>query len=195
MSALPTASVIGTEAALPLETVLAAVKVAELSDLLRILKVASSELEKKGLKSAKGAKVPRKGSQPKGVLPAQLHKPRAWTEYVLARAQKEGWSAFTNGAQSFEGSVKGADGFAFADGKPFNMRHAMSLAKTYWSTATKTGSRPEWYAAFEKSYVAPAAPVPLEAAAPVAAAAAVAAPVAAAAPAAVTPAKKKVVAK
>jgi hypothetical protein len=188
MSALPTASTITEIPALPLETILAAIKVAEYSDLLRILKVTTSELEKKGLKSAKTAvKVPRKGSQPKGVLPAQLHKPRAWTEYVLARAQKEGWGEFTNGTQTFGASIKGPDGFVFAeDNKPFNMRHAMSLAKTYWSTATKTGSRPEWYAAFEKTYVAPAATE-----APAAAAAAPVAP--AAAP--VAPKKKPVVTK
>ena len=100
--------------------------------------------------------------------------------------RRRGWTAFTIGEQPYEASVKGAAGHTFADGSPFNMRHAMSLGKLYWSTPTKSGTHPEWYQAFEKAYVAPVAagtPSPSPAkAAPVA-------------EAAMTLPKKKVVAK
>jgi hypothetical protein len=63
------------------------------------MKVALSEAEKKSKQTkaatAVTATAKKTGSMPKGAVPPQLKKPRAWVEYTLKHAQENGWEAFT----------------------------------------------------------------------------------------------------
>jgi hypothetical protein len=63
------------------------------------MKVAISEAEKKSKQTkaatAVTAAAKKTGSMPKGTVPPQLKKPRAWVEYTLKHAQDNGWEAFT----------------------------------------------------------------------------------------------------
>jgi len=90
----------------PFDAVVTAVKTFESSDLFKLLKVASSEIEKKSVALQKQAVASQKvatkataakktGSMPKGAIPPQLKKPRAWVEFTLKSALENGWESFT----------------------------------------------------------------------------------------------------
>jgi len=125
-------------------------------ELLTIIAAATAEAKKKAkivVKAApkKEAKE-KKGSMPKGVIPPQLLKPRAYVDYTLADANKNGWESFEVSGQMIAASVEKDGAHVFeATGKPFNQKHAMSLSKIRKTT------RPEFYEEFEAQYVEPVA--------------------------------------
>jgi hypothetical protein len=128
-------------------------KDASLEELLAIIAVATAEAKKKAkivVKAPKKEAKEKKGSMPKGVVPPQLVKPRAYVDYTLADANKNGWEAFEISGQPFAASVLKEGVHVFeATGKPFNHKHAMSLSKIRKTT------RPEFYQAFEEQHVEP----------------------------------------
>ena len=119
-------------------------------ELLAIIAAAAAEAKKKAkvvVKAPKEAKE-KKGSMPKGVIPQQLLKPRAYVEYTLADANKNGWESFEISGQPIASSVEKDGAHVFeATGKPFNHKHAMSLSKIRKTT------RPEFYQEFVAQYV------------------------------------------
>jgi hypothetical protein len=82
-----------------MEDVMSAVKTFEASDLFKLLKAVASEAEKKSKTAAKTttktAPTKKAGSMPKGTVPPQLKKPRAWVEFTLKDALENGWEPFT----------------------------------------------------------------------------------------------------
>jgi hypothetical protein len=133
-------------------------KDSSLEELLAIIAAATAEAKKKAkivVKAPKKEAKEKKGSMPKGVVPPQLVKPRAYVDYTLADANKNGWEAFEISGQPFAASVQKEGAHVFeATGKPFNHKHAMSLSKIRKTT------RPEFYQAFDAQHVesAPSAP-------------------------------------
>jgi hypothetical protein len=128
-------------------------------ELLTIISAATAEAKKKAkivVKAPKKEAKEKKGSMPKGVVPPQLVKPRAYVDYTLADANKNGWEAFQISGQPFAASVQKEGAHVFeATGKPFNHKHAMSLSKIRKTT------RPEFYQAFEAQHVEPAPSEPM----------------------------------
>ncbi len=144
----------------------------ELSDLLKIIKGCVAEAEKKvnklGSTATKGA-AKKTGSMPKGAVPPQLKKPRAWVEFTLKHALENGWESFTihqshkdkdtgekveeeiempasvllNGAHIYANSVNETH----PDGRQIIHKEAMSLSKQ-----RKEANHPT-YAEFEAQYV------------------------------------------
>jgi hypothetical protein len=160
-----------------MDVVLATLKSLDASDLFKVLKTVVAEAEKKAKSDAKssGASGKKKGSAPKGVVPNQLRKPRAWVEFTLQHALVNGWESFTvrqtkkdkvsgekveeeiempgsvlhDGAHVYEGSVNEKN----PAGKQLIHKDAMSLSKQRWAPKEKKGSHPELYEEFEGSYV------------------------------------------
>ena len=171
-----------------LETLLASLKTLETAELFKVLKAGISEAEKKAKSAGKTARAEKgaaaatkkAGSMPKGVVPPQLRKPRAWVEFVLKHALENGWDEFTvfqtrkdkvTGEKVEEeiempGSVLHEGTHIYEDsitekqpaGKQLIQKDAMSLSKHYWAPKAKTGAKPELYEEFEASYVEEAAP-------------------------------------
>jgi len=82
------------------EDVMSAVKTFESPDLFKLLKTISAEVEKRSKTAAKASTgkataAKKTGSMPKGAIPPQLKKPRAWVEFTLKDALENGWEAFT----------------------------------------------------------------------------------------------------
>jgi hypothetical protein len=177
---LPAASPIESKTTEPieLEALLANIKSLEAADLFKVMKQALNEAEKrsKGTAAKKGAATAKKaGSMPKGVVPKQLRKPRAWVDFTLQHALENGWEPFVvyqtkkdkktgeeideeiemagselhEGAWVYEGSVTEA----LPTGKQIIQKDAMSLSKQRWAPKTKVGTHPELYAEFEEQYV------------------------------------------
>ena len=144
------------------------------ADLFKVMKAATAEAEKKAkdsMKSVKKEKKKRASSMPKGVVPPQLVKPRAWMDFVKARATKIGWESFTihttkkdkttgekveevvvmpgsmlhDGVHVFEDSVSEAH----PKGKMLSHSDVMSLSKTWWTPKTSEGTHEELYREFE----------------------------------------------
>lgn len=169
------------EVSVDMTSVLSALKSLETAELFKVMKHALTEAERKAKSAAKGAtrrvaedKSGKKGSMPKGVVPKQLKKPRAWVEFVLAHAKENGWEAFTvyqskkdkatgekveeiiempasilhEGAHVYEGSITEKT----PSGRQLIQKDAMSLSKQYWAPRDKKGSHPELYEEFEASY-------------------------------------------
>ena len=154
-----------------MDDIISSVKTLEAADLFKLIKAVVAEAEKKSKISAKGAKTAKKtGSAPKGVIPTQLKKPRAWVEFTLKDAIENGWESFTvhqtkkdktSGEKVEEeiemsAAVQNDDGaWVYEDsitdkspkGKQIIHKEAMSLSKQ-----RKTNNHPSW-AAFEASYV------------------------------------------
>jgi membrane protein involved in colicin uptake len=156
-----------------MEDVMSAVKTFEASDLFKLLKAVASEAEKKSKSAAKAAPkataAKKAGSMPKGAIPPQLKKPRAWVEFTLKNALENGWEAFTiiqkkkdketntiteeqiempgstlhNGAHIFEDSITEKT----PDGRQLIHKEAMSLSKQRKESGHAT------YVEFEASYV------------------------------------------
>jgi hypothetical protein len=143
----------------------------ELTDLLKLIKSCVAEAEKKArhIPTASKAAAKKAGSMPKGAVPPQLKKPRAWVEFTLKHALENGWESFTihqshkdkdtgekveeeiempasalhNGAHIYEDSV----GEAHPEGRQIIHKEAMSLSKQ-----RKEGGHAT-YAEFEAQYV------------------------------------------
>lgn len=178
--AIPEASeiVIDEEELVTMETLMASLKTLEKDELFKLMKALVAETEKKSKSSGKAtaAKEKKKGSMPKGEVPKQLRKPRAWVEFVLADALENGWEEFIvnqkkknketglfdieeilmpgselneDGAYVYEGSITEKT----PKGRQIIQKEAMSLSKQRWAPKTKTGTHPELYEAFEAQYV------------------------------------------
>jgi hypothetical protein len=145
-------------------------------ELLVIIAAATTEAKKSAKVVAKAPKEAKekKGSMPKGVSPPQLHKPRAWVDFVLARANTVGWPAITvKDTEALPASVERDGKYVFeATGKPLNNKQAMSLSKQYWARKEAKGTNKELYDEFEAQYVAPEPAAPKESSVEVAASAA-----------------------
>lgn len=153
-----------------LASITALLKQLEPSDLFKVMKSALAEAEKRSKGAAKSTSVAKKaGSMPKGVVPKQLVKPRAWVEFTLAHALENGWEAFTihqshkdkvtgdvteeeiempasilhDGAHVYDGSVTEKT----PAGKQLIHKEAMSLSKQRKESGHPT------YAEFEAAYV------------------------------------------
>ena len=182
-ASLPTASSImskstksdkSIESPLDLAGVLSALKDMSAADLFKVMKATTAEAEKKAkesMKSVKKEKKKRASSMPKGVVPPQLVKPRAWMDFVKKHATKNGWESFTihttkkdkttgekveedvempgsmlhDGVHVFEDSVSEAH----PKGKMLSHSDVMSLSKTWWTPKTSEGTHEELYREFE----------------------------------------------
>ena len=165
-------------AAAGVDEVLAALKGLESAELFKVMKQALVEAEKRSKSSAaapKKAAAKKAGSMPKGVVPPQLRKPRAWVDFTLKHALEHGWEAFTvyqtkkdkatgekveeeiempasellNGAHIYKDSVDEKH----PNGKQLINKDAMSLSKQRWAPKEKTGTHHALYQEFEASYV------------------------------------------
>jgi len=186
---LPVASAVESKTALEpveVEAVLASLKTLETADLFKVLKQALAAAEKRSTAAAprgKAAAAAKKaGSMPKGVVPPQLRKPRAWVDFTLHHALENGWESFTvfqtkkdketgekideeiemsasvlhEGAHVYDGSVTEKT----PAGKQLIHQGAMSLSKQRWAPKDKKGTHPELYAEFETAYVEEEVDVP-----------------------------------
>ncbi len=163
-----------------MDSILSSLKGMDLADILKLLKAAATEAEKK-TKGAKGkaivaGKTKKAGSAPKGVAPPQLAKPRAWVEFTLKHALDNGWEEFTvcqkkkdktsgevteeeilmPAAEMHDGGYWVYEGSVTEKnptGRQIIHKEAMSLSKQRWAPKTKTGTHPELYDEFEAQYV------------------------------------------
>lgn len=158
-----------------MEGIIATLKAFDSAELFKLIKAATTEAEKKSKRGGSGdASVSRKksGSMPKGAVPPQLKKPRAWVEFTLRHALENGWESFTvlqkkklrgeggqdvsleeqiempasvlhNGAYIYEDSITEKT----PSGRQIIHKEAMSLSKQ-----RKEAGHPT-YAEFEASYV------------------------------------------
>jgi membrane protein involved in colicin uptake len=156
-----------------MEDVMSAVKTFESSDLFKLLKAVAAEAEKKSKTAAKAAPktatAKKTGSMPKGAIPPQLKKPRAWVEFTLKDALENGWEPFTvvqkkkdketntvteeqiempgsvlhNGAHIYKDSITEKT----PDGKQLIHKEAMSLSKQRKEAGHAS------YSTFESTYV------------------------------------------
>ena len=185
---IPTASLIESESssvgemAIDLDTLTAALKSLEPADLFKVMKQALAEAEKRSKGGKATATTAKKaGSMPKGVVPPQLKKPRAWVDFTLQHALQNGWESFVvhqskkdkltgevteeeiempgselhDGAYVYEGSVTEKQ----PTGKQLIHKDAMSLSKQRWAPKDKKGTHPELYEEFEAQYVVEVADV------------------------------------
>ena len=187
-SEMPTASPVESKTpaespAVEMEAVLATLKTLEAADLFKVMKQALAAAEKRSTGTAprgKAAAAKKAGSMPKGVVPPQLRKPRAWVDFTLQHALENGWEAFTvfqtkkdkitgekieeeiempgsilhDGAYVYEGSVTEKT----PAGKQLIHKDAMSLSKQRWAPKDKKGTHEELYNEFLASYVEEEAP-------------------------------------
>jgi hypothetical protein len=161
-----------------MDTLLASLKSLDASDLLKVMKLALAETEKrvKGVAPrGRAAAAKKAGSMPKGVVPPQLRKPRAWVDFTLKHALENGWESFTvyqskkdketgekideeiempgsvlhDGAYVYEGSVTEKT----PAGRQIIHKDAMSLSKQRWAPKDKKGTHQALYEEFEAEYV------------------------------------------
>jgi hypothetical protein len=179
--AAPAASEVESETesiapAVALDALVAQLKQLDAPDLFKVMKQALAEAEKRTKGSASRAAASKKaGSMPKGVVPPQLRKPRAWVEFTLKHALENGWESFTvfqtkkdkeTGEKIEEeiempGSVLHDGAHVYEDsvtekcptGKQLIQKDAMSLSKQRWAPKEKKGTHPELYEQFEAEYV------------------------------------------
>ncbi len=154
-----------------IETILSSAKTLESADLFKLLKTLITEAEKQSKQSATAAtkSIKKTGSMPKGTIPKQLLKPRAWVEFTLKHALENGWESFTihqshkdkvtgevteeeiempasilhDGAHIYEDSVTDKS----PSGRQMIHKEAMSLSKQRKTEGHAT------YAEFEAQYV------------------------------------------
>jgi len=151
------------ELSVAVEFVLASLKGMSASEMMKIVKAVTSQLDKK-IKSeekilVKVSQKASKGVPRKGYRPPQLRKNVAWVEFVLKDALKNGWPEFkvpdgddeitmpqsvdSDGAWIYEDSITDDQ----PDGRQIIRKEAMSLSKMY-----KT-SRQDLWLAFESEFV------------------------------------------
>lgn len=155
-----------------MEDILTALKHLDQPDLFKVIKSALADAEKKAKSSKPGKEKKEKktGSAPKGKVPDQLKKPRAWVDFTLKHAIENGWEEFTitqkkkdkdtaqvteeeivmppsqkndDGAWVYEGSITDKT----PKGRQIIHKEAMSLSKQRKQTAHHT------YAQFDLAYV------------------------------------------
>jgi len=160
-----------------IDSIATSIKELEGADLMKVLKVVVGELDKKMKASKSKPKTKKEGSMPKGKVPPQLHRPRAWVEFTLKHAQENGWASFIisqtkknketgeketeetempasvlhNGVYVYEDSITEKN----PDGKKMIHKDAMSLSKSYWTVKTEEGTHQELYNEFMASYEPP----------------------------------------
>ena len=168
-----------------MDALLASLKSLDAADLLKVMKLALAETEKrvKGVvPRGRAAAAKKAGSMPKGVVPPQLRKPRAWVDFTLQHALQNGWEAFTvyqtkkdkvtgekeeeeiempgsvlhDGAHVYDGSVTEKT----PAGRQLIHKDAMSLSKQRWAPKDKKGTHQALYEEFEASYVEEAVELP-----------------------------------
>jgi hypothetical protein len=183
-SEIPTASPIDSKTpvaadAVEMDALVATLKSLEAADLFKVMKQALAEAEKRTKGSAPRGKATttakKAGSMPKGVVPPQLRKPRAWVDFTLAHALENGWESFTvfqtkkdkeTGEKVEEeiempGSVFHDGAYVYEDsvtdkcpaGKQLIHKDAMSLSKQRWAPKDKKGTHEELYNEFLATYV------------------------------------------
>ena len=180
-SEMPTASPVDSKTPtdpVEMDALVATLKSLEAADLFKVMKQALSEAEKRTKGTAtrgRAAAAKKAGSMPKGVVPPQLRKPRAWVDFTLKHALENGWEAFTvyqtkkdkdsgekieeeiempgsilhDGAHVYDGSVTDKT----PAGKQLIHKDAMSLSKQRWAPKETTGTHPELYREFEAAYI------------------------------------------
>ena len=155
-----------------IETYITTLKSLESPDLFKILKAVTLEVEKKTKKNTSTTTkttTKKTSSMPKGAIPPQLKKPRAWVEFTLKNALENGWEPFTilqkkkdketntiteeqiempgsilhNGAYIYEDSINETH----PDGRQIIHKEAMSLSKQRKESGHHT------YPEFEEQYV------------------------------------------
>jgi hypothetical protein len=155
-----------------MEDVVSSLKTFEPAELFKLLKAVATEAEKKSKQTkttTKATTAKKAGSMPKGAVPPQLKKPRAWVEFTLKDALENGWESFTvlqkkkdketntiteeqiempgstlhNGAHIYEDSITEKT----PEGRQLIHKEAMSLSKQRKETGHAT------YAEFEAQYV------------------------------------------
>jgi hypothetical protein len=125
-------------------------------ELLVIIAAATAEAKKSVKLVSKAPKEvkEKKGSMPKGSVPPQLVKPRAWVNFTLDHANTYGWESFEVKGQTepmpASVLVDGKPVFE-ATGKPMNNKQAMSLSKVRWDRKAGKGTREDLYLEFEAS--------------------------------------------
>ena len=161
-----------TESKTDMEALLATLKSLEPSELFKVMKQALSEAEKRCKTTVSK---PAKKSMPKGKVPRQLMRPRAWVEFTLKHALENGWEAFTvhqtkkdkETGEKFEeeilqpGSILYEGAHVYEDsvteknpnGKQLIHKDAMSLSKQRWAPKEATGTHQELYEEFLATYV------------------------------------------
>ena len=161
-----------------MDALMASLKSLEPSDLFKVMKQALNEAEKRS-KNTVSKKSPtstkKTGSMPKGKVPPQLRKPRAWVDFTLKHALENGWEPFTvhqtkkdkeTGEKSEEeilqpGSIMHEEAHVYEgsvteknpSGKQLIHKDAMSLSKQRWAPKEATGTHQELYEEFLASYV------------------------------------------
>jgi hypothetical protein len=153
-----------------IDTIIDNVKVMETQELFKLMKALISEAEKKSKQTKTKLIVSKKSSSmPKGVVPQQLKKPRAWVEFTLKNANEKGWESFTilqkkkdkltnkvleeqiemPGSVLHEGTYIYKDSINYKEQKGRRMIHkeAMSLSKHRKETNHSS------YAEFEANYI------------------------------------------
>jgi histone H1/5 len=155
-----------------MEDVISSLKTFEPAELFKLLKAVATEAEKKSKQpktTTKASTSKKSGSMPKGAVPPQLKKPRAWVEFTLKDALENGWESFTvmqkkkdketntiteeqiempgstlhNGAHIYEDSITEKS----PEGRQLIHKEAMSLSKQRKEAGHAT------YAEFEAQYV------------------------------------------
>ena len=100
--------------AISIEDILTTLKSLETPELFKLLKTALTEAEKKSKTTTKtatkAAATKRQSSMPKGTVPPQLKKPRAWVEFTLKHALENGWESFTVTQKKKDSSARGSGG-------------------------------------------------------------------------------------
>ena len=161
-----------TESKTDMDALLATLKSLEPSELFKVMKQALSEAEKRCKTTVSK---PAKKSMPKGKVPRQLMRPRAWVEFTLKHALENGWEAFTvhqtkkdkETGEKFEeeilqpGSILYEGAHVYEDsvteknpnGKQLIHKDAMSLSKQRWAPKEATGTHQELYEEFLTTYV------------------------------------------
>jgi hypothetical protein len=123
-------------------------------ELLTIIAAATAEAKKSAKVVSKAPKEAKekKGSMPKGSVPPQLVKPRAWVNFTLQHGNNFGWESFEVKGQTepmpSSVLVDGKNVFE-ATGKPLNNKQAMSLSKVRWDRKAGKGTREDLYKEFE----------------------------------------------
>lgn len=175
-AALPAASAVvesdnaAPAAVMPFDDLAAQLKMLSQSDLFKVIKQVTAQLErvsKVAAKPTKAKKASKKAANPNKSYD-QLKKPRAWVNFVLQNALQNGWDAFSitqskkdkatgiteteiidmpesecvDGVYYYKGTVDPTT----AKGKTMITKHAMSLSKIY------KADKPELYELFSSTY-------------------------------------------
>ena len=156
-------SIQSLEVEVELAGVLAALKEFDCGDLFKVIKTATIEAEKR-MKAGSKVVAKKEGRAPKGIVPKQLRKPRAWVEFTLQHALENGWESFviTKSGEEIEmpASVEHQGAHVYPDswseklpaGKQLILTHAMSLSKHRWAPKNASGTNKALYDEFSAKF-------------------------------------------